>query len=178
MFDFKNQCLFCGEVADEAAEKKKSEKYRRKIKNVSTLEFKDTVIKKAEERRDDFGELVKSRISLQFDLIAAEAKYHAACFTKFSNKSSSSSPLEKPRQDNQVTEAMLEIFNYIENNNDSQFTLKELKDVLTGYVPDDKTIITRLQQNYLTDIVITKKVGAFNIISFRDAQANILSKAW
>lgn len=178
VFDFKKQCLFCGEVADEAAEKKKREKYRRKIKNVSTLEFKDTVIKKAEERGDDFGELVKSRIILQYDLIAAEAKYHAACFTNFSNKSSSSSPLEKPRQDNQVTEAMLEIFNYIENNNDSQFTLKELKDVLTGYVPDDKTIITRLQQKYLTDIVITKKVGAFTIISFRDAQANILSKAW
>lgn len=64
VFDFKNQYLFCGEVADEAAEKKKREKYRRKIKNVSTLEFKDTVLKKAEERGDDFGELVKSRIIL------------------------------------------------------------------------------------------------------------------
>lgn len=73
---------------------------------------------------------------------------------------------------------MLEIFNYIENNNDSQFTLKELKDVLTGYVPDDKTIISRVQQKYLTNIVITKKVGAFTIISFRDAQGNILSRAW
>lgn len=29
MFDFKNQYLFCGEVADETPEKKKSEKYRR-----------------------------------------------------------------------------------------------------------------------------------------------------
>ena len=47
-----------------------------------------------------------------------------------------------------------------------------------GYVKDSKTIVTRLQQKYLTDIVITKKVGAFTIISFRNAQANILSKAW
>lgn len=47
VFDFKSQCLFCGDVTDEAAEKKKKEKYRRKIKNVSTLEFKDTVIKKS-----------------------------------------------------------------------------------------------------------------------------------
>ncbi|CAH2255148.1 jg7243 [Pararge aegeria aegeria] len=31
VFDFKNQCLFCGEVANEAAEKKKREKYRRRI---------------------------------------------------------------------------------------------------------------------------------------------------
>lgn len=143
---------------------------------MSTLDFKNTVIKKADERGDDFGELVKSRIIVRFDLIAAEAKYHAACFSNFLHKLSSSSPLEKPRQDNQVTEAMLEIFNYIENSIDSQFTLKELKYFSTGYVPDDKTIITRLQQKYLTDIVITKKVGAFTIISFRDAQANIQSK--
>lgn len=143
---------------------------------MSTLEFKDTVIKKAEERGDDFGEVVKTRILLQYDLIAVKAKYHAVCFTNFSNKSSS--PLQEPRQDNQVSEAMLEICYYIENNNDSQFTLKELKDVLTGYVPDDKTIITLLQQKYLTDIIVTKKVGAFTIISFRDAHTNILSKAW
>ncbi|GFY41199.1 hypothetical protein TNIN_52701 [Trichonephila inaurata madagascariensis] len=41
---------------------------------------------------------------------------------------------KKPRQDNQVSEAMAEIFNHIENHDDSQFTLKELRDVLTGYV--------------------------------------------
>ncbi|GFX41446.1 uncharacterized protein TNCV_3489871 [Trichonephila clavipes] len=39
---------------------------------------------------------------------------------------------KKPRQDNQVSEAMAKIFNYIENHDDSQFTLKELIDVLTG----------------------------------------------
>lgn len=177
-FDFKKQCLFCGEVADEVTEKKRKEKYRRKIKNLCTHEFKDTITKKTEERGDDFGKVVKNHILLQFDLIAVKAKYHAVCFTNFSNKSSSSSSLQKPRQDNQVTEAMLEIFYYIENNNDSQFTLKELNHVLTGYVPDDETIITRLQQKYLTDIIVTKKVGAFTIISFRDAHSNILSKAW
>ncbi|CAH2092279.1 unnamed protein product [Euphydryas editha] len=87
-------------------------------------------------------------------MIAAEAKYPAFWFTNFSNKLSSSSPLQKPRQNNQVTEAVLEIFNYIENNDDSQFTLKEFKDVLT---------------EVLTDIIITKKVGAFTIIFVRDA---------
>lgn len=45
-FDFKKQCLFCGEVADEVTKKKRKEKYRRKIKNVCTHEFKDTVIRK------------------------------------------------------------------------------------------------------------------------------------
>ncbi|GFX15137.1 hypothetical protein TNCV_2480511 [Trichonephila clavipes] len=73
---------------------------------------------------------------------------------------------------------MAEISNCIENHDDSQFTLKELRDVLTGYVPGDKTLITRLQQKYLTDIIITTKVKSFAIIFFRDTQANTLSKDW
>ncbi|GFY71692.1 uncharacterized protein TNIN_437171 [Trichonephila inaurata madagascariensis] len=64
--------------------------------------------------------------------------------TKFLNRLPSTE--KKPRQDNQVLEAMAEIFNYIENHDDSQFTLKELGYVLTGCVPNDKTIITRLQK--------------------------------
>lgn len=65
---------------------------------------------------------------------------------------------------------------YLENHEDSQFTLKELKGVLTDYVPDDKTIIARLQKKKLTDIVITRKVGSVTIISFSDTYANILPK--
>ncbi|GFY79589.1 uncharacterized protein TNIN_236621 [Trichonephila inaurata madagascariensis] len=47
---------------------------------------------------------------------------------------------KKPCQDNQVSEAMAEIFNYIENRNDSQFTLKELRDVLTGIYRSERQI--------------------------------------
>ncbi|GFY60574.1 hypothetical protein TNIN_231221 [Trichonephila inaurata madagascariensis] len=39
---------------------------------------------------------------------------------------------KKPYQDNKVSEAMADIFNYIENHDDSQFTLKEFRDVLMG----------------------------------------------
>ncbi|GFY46329.1 uncharacterized protein TNIN_275581 [Trichonephila inaurata madagascariensis] len=35
---------------------------------------------------------------------------------------------------------MAEIFNYIENPDDSQFTLKELRDVLTGYDPEEERL--------------------------------------
>lgn len=56
VFDFGKLCLFCGQEADEIAEKKKKLKYRRTISNVSTLAFKDNVIKRAEERNDSLGE--------------------------------------------------------------------------------------------------------------------------
>ncbi|GFS30659.1 uncharacterized protein TNIN_160231 [Trichonephila inaurata madagascariensis] len=135
--------------------KKKKEKYRRKISKVSTLEFKDNVLRKAE-HSDPIGDLVKILLFCEYDLIASAEKYHALCNTNFLNRLPSNE--KKHRQDNQVSELIAGIFNYIENHNDSQFTLKELRDVLTGYVPDDKTIITRLQQKYLTDIIITTKV--------------------
>ncbi|XP_008556708.3 uncharacterized protein LOC103577712 isoform X2 [Microplitis demolitor] len=147
VFDFKKLCLFCGQEANKVAKRKKKEKYRRTISNVSTLAFKENVIKKAEERNDSLGKLVKERILYEYDLIAAEAKYHTICYTNFLTRVPSAD--KKPRQDDQVTQAMKEIFCYIENNEDSQFTLKELKDVLTEYIPDDKTIITKLQQKLM-----------------------------
>ena len=38
------------------------------------------------------------------------------------------------------------------NNNDFKFTLKVLKDAPTEYVPDDKTILSKLRENYLINI--------------------------
>ncbi|GFY31767.1 uncharacterized protein TNCV_4200761 [Trichonephila clavipes] len=57
----------------------------------------------------------------KYDLIASEVN--------FLNRLPSTE--KKPRQDNQVSEATAEIFNYIENHDDSQFTLKQIRDVLT-----------------------------------------------
>ncbi|CAH0555189.1 unnamed protein product [Brassicogethes aeneus] len=176
VFDFKRLCLFCGEVADEATEVKKSAKYKRVISKVSTLEFKDKVVKRAEERSDTLGGLVIDRVSYLHDLIAVEAKYHTVCYSNFLKPVPS--PIRNILQVDEVTQAMKEIYEYIDDHEDSQFTLAELKNVPTEYVPDDKTIITKLQQKYLTDVIITKKVGSFTIISFRDAQFNLLSKPW
>lgn len=174
-FDFKTLCMFCGEVA--RSNPKKEEKYKTRICQVSTIEFKNKVIEVADERGDSFGKLVKDRIIFEHDLVAAEAKYHKNCYANFLTVRVSSER-KKSRQDDKVIAAMQEIFSYIENNEDSQFTLNELRDVLTEYVPDNKTIISKLRDRYLTDIIITTKVGSFTIISFRDTQANILSNAW
>lgn len=42
---------------------------------MSTLEFKDNIIKKGDERDEILGKLVKERILCEHDLKAAEAKY-------------------------------------------------------------------------------------------------------
>lgn len=42
--------------------------------------------------------------------------------------------------DNNINEAMENVFSYIENHEDCQFTLSELKQTSTDFKPDDKTI--------------------------------------
>ncbi|GFS84477.1 uncharacterized protein TNCV_4606601 [Trichonephila clavipes] len=112
------------------------EKYRRKISKLSTPEFK-YVFKKAE-RSDSIEELVKDRILCAYDLIASEVKYHTLYNANFLNRLPSTE--KKHRQDNRVSVAMAESFNYIENPDDSQFALKELRDVLTGRYGSERLI--------------------------------------
>ncbi|GFT06986.1 uncharacterized protein TNCV_1415421 [Trichonephila clavipes] len=111
VFDFKKLCLLCSQVADEAAETKRErerEKYRRTrlAKRISEITCTCT-----------------------YDLMTSEAKYLTLCYANFLNRL----PFieKKSHLDNQVSEDMAEIFNYIEIHDDSQFTLKELRYVLT-----------------------------------------------
>lgn len=175
-FDFKKLCLFCGEEASEELERKKETKYRHAIRKVSTLTFKDTVLKAAEARGDKYGRNVKERVNFQYDLVSVEAKYHDKCFSNFlllSGKGDVGRPL-----DENIRIAMDNVFHYIENNDDCQFTLAELKDVIQGYVPDDKTIIKKLIARYGSNIVITTKSKSLTIICFRDTADNILTNSW
>lgn len=175
-FDFKKLCLFCGEEANEVIERKKEKKYRRVIREVSTLTFKDTVLKAAEARGDKYGRTVKERVNFEYDLVSVEAKYHDKCFSNFllvSGKGDAGRP-----SDENIRIAMENVFHYIESNDDCQFTLAELKNVMKDYVPDDKTMIKKLIARYGSNIVITTKSKSLTIICFRDTATNILSNSW
>lgn len=56
--------------------KKKSQANRRAIFQVATLSFKENIIKIAKNRSDDVAKTVFARIEYEYDLVAAEAKYH------------------------------------------------------------------------------------------------------
>ncbi|CAI6376577.1 unnamed protein product [Macrosiphum euphorbiae] len=73
---------------------------------------------------------------------------------------------------------MEEIFLYIENNEDCQFSLQELKGICKNKVPDDKTIKKRLKLKYGSRIIITEKQGSLTIICFIDTQHDVLNKFW
>lgn len=61
---------------------------------------------------------------------------------------------------------ILKIFKYIENNDDGQFTLKELKNVCKNATIDNRTIKVRFKVKYGIKIIIIKKSGTltFNML--------------
>ena len=123
----KKCCLFCGDEANEEAEKKKAKKVRRKIHKVATLEFKESILKVAWSRSDEEAKKVTARIEYEFDLVAAEAKYHNTCYNSFL-RPTNGCKIGRP-QDESTNVGMEEIFKYIENSDDCQFSLEELKNI-------------------------------------------------
>jgi len=97
-FSFQTHCIFCGKIASEEVEIKKRLDARNKIISVTTLEFKDTIIKQALLRNDKWGEIVKARVESVPDLVAADAKYHQSCSRDFFlKKGKIQTPFAKPR---------------------------------------------------------------------------------
>jgi len=176
-FDFKNCCFICGKDADEKKENKKRKELRLKISHVCTLGFEKNIINVAKARGDEWAKAVQKRVILNTDLVAAEAKYHQHCLNKFNLPVSRQKKSGRPADEN-VAEAMDKIFSFIENNEDSQFTLNELKEVVSDYLPDNKTIKKKLEDKYGDRIIITTKKTGFTIISFRETHINILNQAW
>lgn len=46
------------------------------------------------------------------------------------------------------------IFYYLENNNDCQFTMEQLKGIPKNHFPADRTITTKLIERYVNEIII------------------------
>ncbi|GBM49895.1 hypothetical protein AVEN_92161-1 [Araneus ventricosus] len=116
--------------------RKKALNIRRIICQVATLSFKDNILKVAQNRSDDVSKNVIACIQYEYDLVAAEAKYHNSYYNSFLRPTTGA---EIGRlQSNAVTLVMEEIYVYIENNDDCQFSLQEQKDICKTEVPNEK----------------------------------------
>lgn len=73
---------------------------------------------------------------------------------------------------------MEEIFAFIENPDDCQFSIQELKDICKEPSIDKRTIKSKLKLKYGNRIIITEKLGSSTFICFIDNQHDVLSKAW
>ena len=73
---------------------------RKKIGDVCTLLFKQSVLKTCDQRNDKWAEEVRMRVLDCHDLVALEARYHITCIERFSRnkdqKSSNTTTVGRP----------------------------------------------------------------------------------
>ena len=172
-FDIKNACMFCSNSI--LQESKREYCRRRAVSNVETLEFQTTILNRAKERCDKWGEEVLERVQHACDLVAAEAKYHRQCAQSFLKPQSNKS---KPDADLRA-DAFKKLCEFIDDDDECQYSVQDLSDHMSMYLDGNegysiKHLKTKLKEHYGEDIVITSLNGKSSIVSFKDDAHRIL----
>ena len=169
--DITTHCLFCSEVL--LTSSKLETKHRKLTSNVETIEFKNSVLKRATEIGDKWGEMVAKRIEANIDLVAAEGKYHHACAQEFLSNPEKLKLIGK-LVDVQRNSAFSELCAYLDDNNECQYAVSDLMKHMETFLNGEKGYSLKyfkqkLKENYKDDIIITSLPGKSSIVSFRDS---------
>ena len=125
-FNLKTHCFFCGEEASTRVEKNKGVKLRREIYEFKTIEIREKVIVRAQERKDQLCDVVLARAKSVIDLLAAGAKYHKHCYSRYFFVSLSDKSRGRP-QDNEKHSAFDKLFTFLYENDECQYSISELE---------------------------------------------------
>lgn len=177
-FEFKTKCFFCTETYDEEKESKKPYAKRKTVFNVRTTSFLDSIIAHGQKRNDEWGNDVIRRICTVGDLHAVDAIYHNDCYKKFFLTVKPSKRKVGRPPDEGISEAMEEIYEYIDGNDKCQFSIDELLEQVTVEPPHVKTVKERLLEKYGDRIVFSTIRTRKTVITFRSVGDRILSDSW
>lgn len=180
-FDYKKNCLFCGQVM-ESVNVKLPKNRRRQIREVETNEIKDSILQICAVRKDELGEIIGTRVTPWTDLVSEEARYHLDCYSEFQKYKAfdkSGRPVNKSLEN-----LFCLLFDYLEENTECQYTATELRDIikqLPGGEDEeisDYLLKTRLKQKYDGGVIFTEMNGKPTIFSFLGTAHQILSEQW
>lgn len=177
-FDFKNRCLFCGEVFCD--ELKLPVHRRKKIHSVQEKSMKENVLQYLSGRDDEFATSIVERIHCVPDLVAVGARYHRACISHVYHALPEEGIKKGRPTGDKIAEAMEGIYSFLKENSDEcQFSMNELMNQINGdFVPDIRTVKKQLQAKYGDDILINEKQGRDCVVCFRNTGFKILSEKW
>lgn len=149
-FHFKDHCCLCGEeITTEFLEKEKKTPLakRNTVHIVQLHSVRDTFLNAAQKRGDEWGLHILERIPPNLDLVAADAQYHHFCQRKLFHMPSEFKKGYRPYPT--VDTAMEDIYSFLANTEECQFSLEELKArIKSEYQIDSRTIKSRLLEKY------------------------------
>jgi len=181
-FSFKTHCFMCGlDITPEFIEKERKKKTNRNnVYQVRVLKLKETILKRAKERGDAYGQAIIERLLPVSDLVASDCQYHNFCLRKLYNRPKIEEKGKRGAFINDVEAAMEDVFTFLENSDgECQFSLDELMDKIKGnYRPDKKTVKAHLLKKYGSDIIITFSPNKMPVVCFKNTGYKILNDAW
>ena len=177
-FNWREDCFICGD----AAVKDVKHPERCPVRMVETLSLKQTIV----DLCDVDNHPVRIRLNSEVDLVAAEARYHHNCLTKFIHGSSKKTDQSVGRPiNNDMDESFNSLCNWLENDGEAElYTLSELHDKMSELAGDsgvytEKYTRIKLQQHYGEHVFFASVGGSRkDVVCFKDMASFIISDRW
>ncbi len=192
-FNFKEQCLFCGHVAQSCSKRRSTD-----IFTVRTKDFIDSLMKLSDRRKDSWANEVKQRIISNPDLIAADAIYHKVCSGNFRTfraipQQYNSGPDQVKKKvklsstrskDDLRNECFNRVIEYFEENDDEQTTISDLVRKMSEFTKEcecdmgEYSVIwmkKRIKDHFGERVLITTVDGKPDVITLLSKASTILS---
>lgn len=182
-FNFRTHCFLCGKRITEefiAAQSREPPSQRNTVYSVQVDNLRDTVLKVAIARNDDYGQSIIQRIEPVADLIAAYAQYHSKCYKDLYGRPKVQEHKRRGPHAVDIDKAMQCIYDYIENSDDEcQFSMEQLIEQIKGnYQPEVKTVKARLIEKYGDDILFASIKKKKTVVCFKNTGEKILTNSW
>ena len=185
-FNFKDNCMFCGQIIKNFEERKKMA-----VIPVRTFQFRETILKVCNTRSDLWAANVHARLLSVIDLPAAEARYHQVCSVNFRTGSSMSvkytsdgagglsTSVGRP-VDNDTSDAFVKTCAWLQKNCQEPISVSDLVEKMRTFVPHGSEPYTsrhmkkKLQDWFGDNIIISGTDGRYNMITFGKTVSNII----
>ncbi len=181
-FHWKENCMLCGKKA----KTDNRHPVRNKIHSVTTISMHDKLLECCDKRGDAWASEVKTRLCGCIDLVAAEAIYHANCYSLFLlNKRN---PLLSECVGRPVDKGMLQWFQmlcqWLESEADVElYTLPKLHAKMTEFASESevyslKRLKKKLHEHYGDFIFFAEVEGCGTVLCFRNMASYIINEKW
>ncbi|KAJ8688308.1 hypothetical protein QAD02_024103 [Eretmocerus hayati] len=178
-FIFTTSCFLCGSDAGPTfltRENKKELGKRREVSRVTNSGTTQLILTVCDDRGDYEASLVHERIKGVPSLTDVDARYHEDCYRKFlqhPGRGKHGRPADPTLE--KVTEFIIQYV--IENDDDCQFSMKEIITQSGGKITDFRLIQEKLKTFFHERIILTNIKGN-TIITYLERSKTLLSNSW
>lgn len=176
-FNFKENCLFCGEQCELEKDPKHPDRWKRAslCRTASTgpnqKTFKQSILDACDKRKDEIANKVRLRVEGALsDLHAADARYHTSCMSSFMSPRSVSAACKSQGKVNTVDNAFQDVLDEMKKDKSCLWNSVELYAKYQLYGGKElcrRSLLAHIKQHFLDDIAILSSPGLASIIIFR-----------